>query len=229
MQKNSALVVFSGGQDSTTCLFWALDQFDSVRAITFDYGQKHAIELEYAHKICEKFKIQQYLIPVQSLSALGGNSLTDNQIVPDKKVKADKLPNTFVPGRNIIFLSLAGAKAYQLGIKNLVTGVGQEDYSGYPDCRDDFIKSLENTMNLGMDYSFMIHRPLMFKNKAQIWKMADDLGYLSDIIELTHTCYNGDHVSKHDWGYGCDDCPACFLRKKGYKEFLEKRNALQTK
>ena len=226
MKNKQALVVFSGGQDSTTCLFWAIEKFSEVLAITFDYNQKHAIELDSAKKICEKYNITQYVVPVQSLSALGGNALTEPQMAPDKASGNEQLPNTFVPGRNIIFLSLAGAKAYQLGIKDLVTGVGQEDYSGYPDCREDFVLSLEQTMNLGMDYDFTIHRPLMFKDKEQIWALADKLGYVQEIIDLTHTCYNGEHLKKHEWGYGCGNCPACHLRKNGYLKYTGNLNVI---
>lgn len=229
MKKESALVVFSGGQDSTTCLYWALDNFAVVRAITFNYGQKHKIELQSAAELCQKESIQQDVISVSSLQALGGNALVDNDIEIDDDQGNSNLPNTFVPGRNIVFLSLAAAKAYQLGIKHLVTGVGQADYSGYPDCREDFIKSLENTLQLGMEFKVSIHRPLMFKDKAEIWELSDRLGHLQDIIQHTHTCYNGDHDHLHSWGYGCGECPACNLRKAGYKKYMEKKIGLSAK
>lgn len=229
MKKDSALVVFSGGQDSTTCLYWALNKFSPVRAITFDYGQKHKIELQSAAELCQKENIQQDVISVSSLQALGGNALVDNEIEISDAHGNNNLPNTFVPGRNIVFLSLAAAKAYQLGINHLVTGVGQADYSGYPDCREDFIKSLEKTLQLGMEFKLSIHRPLMFKDKAEIWELSDQLGHLQDIIQHTHTCYKGEHDQLHSWGYGCGECPACILRKAGFKKYTEKKIGLSAK
>ena len=222
----TALVVFSGGQDSTTCLFWAMEKFTKIQAISFDYGQRHNIELQIAEKICEKYSITHEILAVNSLKELGGNSLTMDSMAVTFEATENSLPNTFVPGRNIIFLTLAAARAYQMNITNIVTGVGQEDYSGYPDCREEFVESMEKTLRLGTDKAFVIHRPLMFLNKAEIWELSDQLGHLQEIIESTHTCYNGIRDQLHDWGYGCGSCPACKLRADGYRLYMEKKNGI---
>jgi 7-cyano-7-deazaguanine synthase len=226
MTETKAIVVFSGGQDSTTCLFWAMKKFDHIEAVTFDYGQRHRVELEASEDICRRFGVPQTVLPVSSIKALGGNSLTSEKIEVPDKVAENELPNTFVPGRNIIFLTLAAAYGYQRGIYNLVTGVGQADYSGYPDCREDFMQSLEKTLYLGTDARFTIHRPLMFRDKAGIWRLADELGHLEDIVMLTHTCYRGERAVLHPWGYGCGTCPACGLRAAGYEKYMEAKRGL---
>ncbi|QHA01641.1 7-cyano-7-deazaguanine synthase QueC [Dehalobacter restrictus] len=219
MQKNEkALVVFSGGQDSTTCLFWARQLFAEVIALSFDYGQKHRLELDCAREICAKHQIEHHLLDLGLLNQLAPNSLTRPEIEVEKNLPDDRLPNTFVDGRNMLFLSFAAVFAKQRGIRHLITGVSQSDYSGYPDCRDIFVKSLNVTLNLAMDYEFVIHTPLMWIDKAETWKLADDLGVLPIIQEETLTCYNGIK------GDGCGECPACLLRRKGYQRYCSKES-----
>lgn len=213
MNKEKAIVVFSGGQDSTTCLFWAKKKYKEVIAVSFDYNQKHKLELDCAKDICEKYNIEHYILDLNLLNQLAPNSLTRQDITVDKSAPKEGVPNSFVDGRNLLFLSFVGVFAKQKGINTIITGVSQSDFSGYPDCRDVFIKSLNVTLNLAMDYEFEIITPLMWINKAETWKMAYDLGALDIVKEETLTCYNG---IKAD---GCGECPACKLRKKGYLEF----------
>ena len=203
MNKEAALVVFSGGQDSTTCLFWAKKHFKEVYALSFIYGQKHVKEVE---------------MDVSFIGHLGKNSLTDTSIVMDEEKPEGSFPNTFVPGRNLFFLSIAAVYAREHGISHLVTGVSQTDFSGYPDCRDSFIKSLNVTLNLAMDEQFVIHTPLMWIDKAQTWALADELGVLDLIRNETLTCYNGVQ------GDGCGHCPACKLRREGLEKYLSSKN-----
>jgi len=208
---SKAVVVLSGGQDSTTCLYWALDRFgdDHVEALTFDYGQRHRIELECAGKVAQHAGVAHTTLPIDTFSALGGNSLTDTGI-PVEEASGNSLPNTFVPGRNLVFLTFAAAFAWQRGIADLVTGVAQTDYSGYPDCRRDTLDELEQTLRLGMERAFTIHTPLMNLSKKETVEMARGLGAL-DAMALTHTCYNGQRPP-------CGECPACQLRAKGFLE-----------
>lgn len=213
MNKEKAVVVFSGGQDSTTCLFWAKEKFKEVIAVSFDYNQKHKSELDCAKVLCDKYQIEHHILDLGLLNQLAPNSLTRTSIPVDKDAPEEGTPNTFVDGRNLLFLTFAAVFAKQRGANTLVTGVSQSDFSGYPDCRDVFIKSLNVTLNLAMDYQFEILTPLMWINKAETWKMAYDLGVLDIIKEETLTCYNGIK------GGGCGDCPACKLRKKGYLQF----------
>ena len=213
----SALVVFSGGQDSTTCLFWAKKHFRKVVALTFIYGQKHVLEVEMARQIAEKADVEWHQMDVSFISQLSHNSLTDASIKMDQEKPADGPPNTFVPGRNLFFLSIAAVFAREHGINHLVTGVSQTDFSGYPDCRDAFIKSLNVTLNLGMDEQFVIHTPLMWIDKAQTWALADELGVLELVRTETLTCYNGIP------GDGCGLCPACKLRREGLEKYLSTR------
>ncbi|MFK5984957.1 MAG: 7-cyano-7-deazaguanine synthase QueC [Pseudomonadota bacterium] len=212
IEKNLALVVFSGGQDSTTCLYWAFDKFskENVRAVSFDYGQRHKVELIAAKKICQLTSIEHTILPINTFNALGGNSLTGQQSVDNALNSETSLPNTFVPGRNLIFLSFAASLAYQLGIKHLVTGVAQTDYSGYPDCRESTIQSLQNTINLGMESDLIIHTPLMFLSKKQTVLLAEKLGAMPALAH-SHTCYNGVQP-------GCGKCAACILRAKGFAQ-----------
>lgn len=214
-----ALVILSGGQDSTTCLFWAADQYgkENVEALGFDYGQKHKNELDCAGSICRAHGIGFQVFPLPLLNELAPNSLTRTDINVDVKKADNGLPNSFVDGRNLLFLSYAAIYAKSKGIKHIVTGVCETDFSGYPDCRDVFIKSLNVTLNLAMDYSFVIDTPLMWFTKAQVWKMADDLGVLDVIYNQTLTCYNGKKG-------GCGACPACELRQRGYEEFQRIRS-----
>lgn len=217
MRNNSALVVFSGGQDSTTCLFWALKNFKKVTTLTFRYGQKHELEVEMARKIAGELGVEFNVMDIPFVGSLGANSLTDTSIEMDSEKPADSFPNTFVPGRNLFFLSIAAVFARERGIFDLVTGVSQTDFSGYPDCRDSFIKSLNVTLNLAMDEQFAIHTPLMWIDKAQTWELADSLGALDFIRNKTLTCYNGIP------GDGCGHCPACRLRRQGLEKYLESR------
>lgn len=208
---NKATVVLSGGQDSTTCLYWALDRFGAgnVEALTFDYGQRHRIELDCARQIAEHAGVAYTLLPIDTFAALGGNALTDSDIVVEES-NGNDLPNTFVPGRNLIFLTFAAAFAWQRDISDLVAGVAQTDYSGYPDCRRDTIDALEQTLNLGLERTFTIHTPLMNLSKKETVELARDLGAL-DAMGLTHTCYKGQRPP-------CGTCPACQLRAKGFLE-----------
>ena len=230
-----SLLLFSGGQDSTTALAWSLKKFDEVYLISFDYGQRHIIEIKTALKIIKKInsdfsdwkgKIKSsYIYKINNFNEFNSNSLTSNIEIKT----TSKLPNTFVPGRNILFYTLGASYAYDKNIKHIVSGVCQTDYSGYPDCRDETIKSLEKSINLGMEKDYKFHTPLMWKNKSDIWKMAYDLGgdkYLNLIKKNTHTCYNGKRDVYHSWGYGCNDCPACKLRSKVLKKFIKIKEAI---
>ena len=215
LDKDSALVVFSGGQDSTTCLFWAKRHFKHVRALTFKYGQKHVLEIDQAKEIARIADVPIEVMDVSFISGLSsGCSLTDNSIEMDEDKPADAPPNTFVPGRNLFFLSIAAVYAREKGCMNLVTGVSQTDYSGYPDCRDSFIRSLNVSLNLSMDEQFVIHTPLMWLDKCETWALADELGVFDLVRAKTLTCYNG------IIGDGCGECPACKLRRRGLERYL---------
>lgn len=220
MKESEALVVFSGGQDSTTCLFWALKNFRKVHTITFSYGQKHSAEIEVARAIAEKAGVDFYLQDASFISQIGSSSLTDTSIEMDQEKPADSFPNTFVPGRNMFFLSVAAVYAREHGIHHLVTGVSQTDFSGYPDCRDSFIKSMNLTINLAMDDQFVIHTPLMWLDKAETWKLADELGVFDLVRNETLTCYNGIK------GDGCGHCPSCKLRNAGLQKYLSEKTTL---
>lgn len=217
MNADKALIVFSGGQDSTTCLFWAKKQFTEVFAIAFGYGQRHKIELESAKTIAEKAGVPLQIFKIDLLSQLTENALTSREMEVEKDKPNNRPPNTLVEGRNMLFLTYAAIFAKSKGISNLVTGVGQADFSGYPDCRNDFIVSLNQTLNLSMDFQYKIHTPLMWKNKAEIWQMADELGILDLVQNETVTCYNGIK------GAGCGECPACKLRNRGLDTYLKIR------
>jgi 7-cyano-7-deazaguanine synthase len=206
----SAVVVFSGGQDSTTCLAWALARWSRVECVAIDYGQRHRIELAAAQRIADAAGVPLAIVPCNSLSALGGNSLTGTLTVPTGVPADGTIPNTFVPGRNLVFLTLAAAYAYQRGLTELVTGVCQTDYSGYPDCRADTMVALQAALRAGMDAPFTIHTPLMYLTKAESVLLMRDLGRL-DLLALSHTCYNGQIPP-------CGTCPACLLRAKGFAE-----------
>ena len=210
---SQALVVLSGGQDSTTCLYWALQQFGAgqVEAVTFDYGQRHRLELDCAARVAARAGAPQTMLPINTFAALGGNALTDAGVPVQAGVDAQTgLPNTFVPGRNLIFLTFAAAFAYARNIHHLVTGVAQTDYSGYPDCRQTTLQALEQTLRLGMEYEITLHAPLMFKSKADTVRLASELGALPALAD-THTCYNGVYPP-------CGECPACQLRARGFAE-----------
>lgn len=228
-----ALVIFSGGQDSTTCLYWAMNtlygSFKEIEAITFNYGQKHSIELECAKKICEKNNIKQHIVDISFLDQIVESALTSNGDVNQLNDKG--LPASFVPNRNQIFITMAHSLAQKIGAKHLITGVCQTDYSGYPDCREAFIKAIEFATNLGSDEDIKIHTPLMYLTKAETFDLASTLGWdhYKSIIEDSHTCYNGEREMLHDWGYGCGKCPACELREKGFNEHNKmKENLIYT-
>ena len=211
LNDNRALVVFSGGQDSTTCLFWALEHYDHVEVITFDYGQRHRKEIEVAKEIANELNVKQHLLNTEILTSYNANSLTNNDIEIDS---SNDVPNTFVPGRNMLFLNIASIVAYQIGAIHIVTGVCDTDFSGYPDCRRDFVQSMNETMNLAMDLEFVIDTPLMTLNKKETWQLADKLGQLDYIRYRTLTCYNG------IVGDGCGVCPSCKLRADGLEAYL---------
>ena len=214
MQRDKALVIFSGGQDSTTCLYWAKKYYKEVWALTFIYGQKHIVEVEHAQKIALSAGVHWDKMDVSFIGQLSSNALTDTSVVMDKDKPAEKLPNTFVPGRNMFFISIAAVYARERGIQNIVTGVSQTDFSGYPDCRDTFIKSLNVTLNMAMDEQFVLHTPLMWLDKCETWALADELGVMDIIRKDTVTCYNGVP------GDGCGDCPACKLRRRGLEKYF---------
>ena len=229
MASKKALVLLSGGQDSTICLGWALERFDSVETIAFDYGQRHHIELESRLEVLKRIGA---IKPEWSRRLSGDHSLVLTELGRISKTSLTReaeivisesgLPSTFVPGRNLIFLTYAAAVAYRRGIATLVGGMCETDYSGYPDCRNETLDSLQRTLSLGMDQTFEIQTPLMFIDKAATWKLAQELGgdaLVALIIEHTHTCYIGDRTKRHSWGYGCGECPACELRAKGYDQW----------
>jgi len=226
----SALVLFSGGQDSTVCLAWALDRFERVETVGFDYGQRHSVELECRKPVLSAMRAafpawgarlgDDHVLDLRSLGAIGDTAMTQDKAI---EFADSGLPNTFVPGRNLLFFTYAAAIAYRRGHKHLVGGMCETDYSGYPDCRDDTLKALQVALNLGMDQRFVVHTPLMWIDKAATWALARDLGgeaLIGIVQEHTHTCYLGDRTHRHDWGYGCGTCPACELRKLGWEEYV---------
>ncbi|MDE2239324.1 MAG: 7-cyano-7-deazaguanine synthase QueC [Rhodospirillales bacterium] len=229
MDENAALVLFSGGQDSATCLAWALSRFGRVETIGFDYGQRHRVELDVRaplrRALAKSFPAWSEKLGedhVIDLSVLG--QISDTALTQDAEIamQANGLPNTFVPGRNLLFFTFAAAIAYRRGIKHIVTGVCETDYSGYPDCRDDTVKAMQIALNLGMESRFVLHTPLMWIDKAQTWALAQDLGGAA-LVELirtsSHSCYKGERETLHQWGYGCGTCPACELRAQGWAAF----------
>ena len=216
MLNEKALVIFSGGQDSTTCLIQAIQQYgrENVAAITFQYGQRHAIELERARQIAQDFNIPQTVLDLSLMQQITHNALMDGQAAIENSENG--VPNTIVDGRNALFLLYAAIYAKSQNIRHIIVGVCETDFSGYPDCRDVFVKSMNVTLNLAMDYAFQIHTPLMYLTKAQTWALADQLGYLDYIREHTHTCYLG-------IAGGCGECPSCVLRERGLAEYLASR------
>ncbi|PWC91874.1 7-cyano-7-deazaguanine synthase QueC [Azospirillum sp. TSO5] len=226
---NKALVLFSGGQDSATCLTWALEHFDHVETVGFDYGQRHRVELECRRRFREalttafpRWGVKLGADHMLDLTVLGQVSETALTRDAEIRMQADGLPNTFVPGRNLLFFTFAATLAYRRGLRHLVGGMCETDYSGYPDCRDDTLKALQVALNLGMDSRLVLHTPLMWVDKAGTWRMAEDLGggaLVRLVAEETHTCYKGDRATRHPWGYGCGDCPACHLRSAGWERY----------
>lgn len=232
---DSALVLFSGGQDSTTCLAWALKNYSRVETIGFDYGQRHAIELTVRPTLLEQMRAQSplwaerlgedHMIDLSLIAAISDTAMTQNvEIV----MQENGLPNTFVPGRNLLFMTVAATVAYRRGLTVLVGGMCETDFSGYPDCRDDTMKALQVALNLGMDTRMKLETPLMWLDKAQSWDLAESLGgqRLVDLIRSgTHTCYLGERGALHDWGYGCGTCPACALRANGYHQYIQSKQS----
>ena len=226
---DKALVLFSGGQDSTVCLVWALQRFAHVETIGFDYGQRHAVELEVRAGIRARLSAlsaawrtrlaDDHVVQIDALAAISETALTREVAI---EVAETGLPTTFVPGRNLVFLVFAGAVAYRRGIKHLVAGMCETDYSGYPDCRDDTIKAMQLALTLGMDRRFVIHTPLMWIDKAATFALAHEIGgdpLIELLLDQTHTCYLGDRQHRHAWGFGCGECPACRLRADGYAKW----------
>lgn len=228
---NSALVLFSGGQDSATCLAWALDRYGAVETVGFDYGQRHRVELDcresFLKELREQFPAWGQKLGDDHMLDLGLlGRISDTALTAEKQIEFEKsgLPNTFVPGRNLMFFTFAAAIAYRRGHKVLVGGMCETDYSGYPDCRDDTLKALQVALNLGLDARLVIETPLMWIDKARTWSLARQLGgdaLVQLVRNQTHTCYVGDRQTWHDWGYGCGVCPACELRQKGYETFTD--------
>jgi 7-cyano-7-deazaguanine synthase len=230
---DGALVLLSGGQDSTVCLAWALDRFPHVETIAFDYGQRHAVELACRLRVRDGIRNgfagwagrlgDDHLLDLPVLSQISDTALTRDAEI---RLGESGLPNTFVPGRNLLFFTFAAAVAYRRGLRHLVGGMCETDYSGYPDCRDDTLKALQVTLNLGMAERLVLHTPLMWLDKAATWQLAEALGGAA-LVELvrteTHSCYRGDRTLLHEWGYGCGSCPACELRERGYRQFVAAR------
>ena len=230
-----ALVLFSGGQDSTTCLAHALTHYAHVETLGFDYGQRHSVELQARQTVLQRLRWQfphwaarlgpDHVLNVDVIGQIGGSSLTEDVAIA---MQQDGLPNTFVPGRNLLFMTLAGALAYRRGLQVLVTGVSEADFSGYPDCRDDTMKAMQLALNLGLERRLRISTPLMWRDKAAVWQLAFELGgqALFDlIVQDSHTCYQGTRDALHEWGYGCGSCPACELRASGWKNWRASQSA----
>ena len=226
---DNALVLFSGGQDSTVCLAWALERFTSVETVGFDYGQRHRAELEVRPRIRERMKAlrpewaarlgDDHIVKLDAIAAISATALTRDVAI---EVAQNGLPTTFVPGRNLAFFAFAGALAYRRGVKHLVAGMCETDFSGYPDCRDDTVKAMQVALTLGMDRRVVIHTPLMWIDKAATFAMAHEIGgaaLVDLLVEETHTCYLGDRSRRHPWGYGCGTCPACRLRADGFAKW----------
>jgi len=217
---SNALIVFSGGQDSTTCLGWAKSRFSDVETITFDYGQKHRVEIYQAIKIAKALHVNNRVLSIDAFSQLSDSALIDGSLdISSAHRTKPNLPASFVPNRNAIFFTLAHAFAQKQGIEHIIVGINQTDYSGYPDCRQNFIEALELTLNLGSDSNIKFHCPLLHLTKAETFAMSKQEGVLDLVLYESHTCYNGDHNSKNEWGYGCGECPACILRAKGWEEY----------
>jgi 7-cyano-7-deazaguanine synthase len=230
---DTALVLFSGGQDSTVCVAWALERFARVETVGFDYGQRHRIELDMRPRLRERLAAlnpewtarlgEDHIVKLDALAAISDSALTRETAI---EMADNGLPTTFVPGRNLIFFCFAGALAYRRGARRLVAGMCETDYSGYPDCRNDTVKAMQLALGLGMDTGITIDTPLMWIDKAATFAMAEEIGgqaLLELVVEDTHSCYLGERTRRHDWGYGCGACPACDLRAAGYKKFIEQR------
>ena len=233
MKDDAALVLFSGGQDSATCLAWALDRYGHVETLGFDYGQRHAVELDCRAAFRAAIPAidedwGRRLGPDHTLRLAALGEVSDTALTREAEIAmgAEGLPNTFVPGRNLVFLTFAAALAYRRGLRRIVAGMCETDYSGYPDCRDDTIKALQVALNLGMERRFVLETPLMWLSKGETWRLAESLGgqdLVAAVVEHTHTCYLGDRSHRHPWGYGCGTCPACELRARGWHHYASER------
>jgi len=232
-ESDKALVLFSGGQDSTVCLAWALERFEQVETIGFDYGQRHAVELKARTRLRERMSAlksrwkqrlgDDHLFDLDTLGAISDTALTRQTAI---ELADSGLPSTFVPGRNLIFFCFAGALAYRRGIRHLIAGMCETDYSGYPDCRDDTVKAMQVALSLGLGKRLTIHAPLMWMDKADTFAMAEQIGgkaFLDLVIEDSHSCYMGDRAKRYDWGYGCGACPACELRAQGFAKYMGRK------
>ena len=232
LANDTALVLFSGGQDSTVCLAWALERFARVETVGFDYGQRHVIEMEVRARVRAgmaalnpKWKArlgEDHVVKLDALAAISDTALTRDTAI---ELSENGLPTTFVPGRNLVFFCFAGAIAYRRGARHVVAGMCETDYSGYPDCRDDTVKAMQVALSLGLDKRVTLHTPLMWIDKADTFALAKDIGgqpFLDLVIEDSHSCYRGDRTHRHDWGYGCNDCPACALRAQGFAKFMSR-------
>ena len=224
-KQGKCVVSFSAGQDSTTVAAWAKENFDEVILLSFDYNQKHSVELKQAEIVAKKMGLEHHIIRANFFGDLVESALTSksNQNVDDKHLSNSNLPASFVPNRNAFFIVLAHAFAQKVGAQNLALGVSQEDYSGYPDCRREFIDKIRDALNNGSDANIEIHTPVMFMGKDDEFQLAEDLGVLDLVIEDSHTCYNGNHEDFHEWGYGCGECNACKLRADGFRRYKEKK------
>jgi len=231
----TALVLFSGGQDSTVCLAWALERYAKVETVGFDYGQRHRVELDCRHTVLDEIRRrfarwaprlgEDFVLDAGVLAELSDTALTSDRAI---EMQDNGLPNTFVPGRNLVFLTFAAIVAYQRGLKHVVAGVCETDFSGYPDCRDNTLKAMQVALSLGLASPLTIETPLMFLTKAQTWALSESIGgpvLNALIVAHTHTCYLGERGTRHAWGYGCGECPACRLRQRGYEEFLASKEA----
>jgi 7-cyano-7-deazaguanine synthase len=229
---DTALVLFSGGQDSTVCLAWALERFARVETVGFDYGQRHVIEMEVRTQLRAgmaalnpdwKARLgEDHIVKLDALASISDTALTRDTAI---ELAENGLPTTFVPGRNLVFFCFAGAFAYRRGARHVIAGMCETDYSGYPDCRDDTVKAMQVALSLGLDKPITLHTPLMWLDKADTFALAEELGgqpFLDLVIEDSHSCYRGDRTHRHAWGYGCDDCPACALRAQGFAKFMSR-------
>lgn len=225
--KNIALVILSGGQDSVTCLGLALTQYEHVEAISFTYGSRHqGPEMECAKQVCLKHNVPRKVVDLGFLKDLVTSALVGDGEVGKPHAYKPGLPSSFVPGRNAMFLTVAHAHAQEIDAKVIITGVCETDFSGYPDCRNTFIKALIASLNIGYETDIKIETPLMWLDKAATFALAEKIGFLPEVLNMSHTCYNGDHHTRHEWGFGCGDCPACDLREKGFIKFLQEKGTL---
>jgi len=223
---SSALVVFSGGQDSTTCLGWAKRRYERLETITFHYHQKHSIEVEQAKIIAQRLEVPNYVVSLDIFAQLSDSALLEvnkTQNINASHHAKPNLPASFVPNRNAMFFTIAHAYAQKQGLSDIITGINQTDYSGYPDCREEFIQSLEQSLNIGSESTINFVYPLIHLSKAQTFALAKQEGVLELVLEHSHTCYNADHTTSHPWGYGCNQCPACHLRAKGWENYIKEK------